>query len=153
MRKEVNILVAGADEAHNALIRENLRKAGITNPIVQFKNGREMLDSLFEKKDDTGTGGDKSYLLLMDIRMPEVSGADVLRRIKADEELKKMSVIMITESGDPAEEEKCRSLGCGNFVTKPVGYDKFVETIKKLGLFLMIVEVPTLKPEPGIVKE
>ena len=60
---------------------------------------------------------------------------------------------VVLANDDPAEVEKCNRLGCGNCVTKPVGYEQFVEAIKKLGLFLMIVEVPPLKSEPGVVKE
>ena len=67
--------------------------------------------------------------------------------------MRKMSVVIITDPGEPAEMETCRQLGFDNCVTKPVGYEAFVEAIKKLGLVLMIVEIPTLKPEPGVVKE
>lgn len=153
MRKEVNILTAEADEVHASLIRENLRKAGISNPIIRFKTGRELLDYLFENTGGAGTGKNKSNLLLLDLRIPQVNGEEVLRRIKADDELKKMSVIILTDSDDPAELEKCNRLGCSSCLTKPVVYEKFVEAIKKLGLFLMIVEVPTLKCEPGVVEE
>lgn len=151
MRKEVNILVAEADDGHSSVIRENLRKAGITNPITRFENGREVLDFLFKNKN--GAGKDKSYLLLLDIHLPGVNGEDVLRRINADEDMKKMSVIILIDPGNPAEMETCHRLGFDNYVTKPVGYETFVEAIKKLGLFLMIVEIPTLKPDPGVVKE
>ena len=104
MRKEVNILIVEDDEGHAVLIRKNLKRAGITNPIIEFKNGQEVLDFLFARK--AGMSGKnnndvKSYLLLLDLGIPLVDGQEVLRRIKADEELKKISVIIITNNADP----------------------------------------------------
>jgi len=54
---------------------------------------------------------------------------------------------MITTTDDPREVEKCHKLGCSNYITKPIDYDKFVESIKQLGLFLMVVEIPALDGE------
>jgi CheY-like chemotaxis protein len=84
------------------------------------------------------------YLLLLDIGMPEVDGVEVLRRIKADPELKTMPVIMITTTDDPREVGRCHELGCSNYVTKPLDYNQFVEAIRRLGLFLLVVEVPKI---------
>jgi CheY-like chemotaxis protein len=76
--------------------------------------------------------------------MPKVDGVEVLRQIKADKELKKLPTIMITTTDDPREVEKCHALGCSNYVTKPIEYDKFVDVIRQLGLFLLVVEVPAI---------
>ena len=57
----------------------------------------------------------------------------------------KIPVTMITTTDDPREVEECYRLGCGNYITKPVDYDKFVEVIRQLGLFLLVVEVPKIK--------
>jgi CheY-like chemotaxis protein len=144
MKKEVVILIAEDDEGHTTLIRKNLQRAGITNRMLHFKDGEETLNFL------EGTGGEPhlesgvAYLLLLDIRMPKVDGVEVLRKIKEDHELRKMPVIMITTTDDPREIENCHKLGCSNYITKPIDYEKFVDAIRKLGLFLMVVEVPTI---------
>lgn len=144
MKKEVNILIAEDDMGHAALIRKNLIRAGITNSIIHFKDGQEVLDFLFNVGDGPHREKGISYLLLLDIRMPKVDGVEVLRRIKADKELKKIPVIMITTTDDPREVVKCHEYGCSNYITKPVDYEKFVESIKKLGYFLMVVEIPAI---------
>ena len=77
--------------------------------------------------------------------MPLVDGVQVLRQIKEDAELSKVPVTMIRTTDDSREVEECFRLGCNNYIAKPVDYVKFVEAIKQLGLFLMIVEVPTVK--------
>lgn len=144
MKKEVCILIAEDDTGHAALIRKNILRAGITNTIMHFKDGQELLDFLFKKDDAPHRQGEVSYLLLLDIRMPKVDGVEVLRNIKADVELRKIPIIMLTTTDDPREVENCHKLGCSNYITKPIDYEKFVDVIKKLGLFLMVVEVPNI---------
>ncbi len=141
---EVIILIAEDDPGHATLIQKNLRRAGLRNPIMLFNNGQEVLDFLFR----TGTGPlrdpGRSYLLVLDIRMPKVDGIEVLRRVKADPELRKLPVTMLTTTEDPHEIERCHMLGCSNYVTKPVDYNKFIDAIRQLGLFFTIVQVPSL---------
>jgi len=144
MKKEVIILIAEDDEGHAALIKKNLKRAGINNEMIHFKDGQETLDFLFRKGDGQHRQAGIPYLLLLDIRMPKVDGVGVLKRIKADEELRKMPVVMITTTDDPKEVENCHAIGCSNYVTKPIDYDKFVQAIKQLGLFLLVVEVPKI---------
>lgn len=141
MNQEIVILIADDDEGHAALIRKNLQRSGIANHIVHFKDGQEVLDFLFkrgERKRESMT----PYVLLLDIRMPKVSGVEVLEEIKAHKELCKIPVIMITTTDDPREVEKCHALGCSNYITKPIAYDAFVNAIRQLGLFLTVVQVP-----------
>jgi CheY-like chemotaxis protein len=141
----VVILLAEDDEGHTALIKKNLKRAGIENEIIHFMDGQETLDFLFDKKKGRKLG--MAYLLLLDIRMPKVDGVEVLRQVKADNELKKMPVIIITTTDDPREVSRCHELGCSSYVTKPIDYNKFVEAIRQLGLFLLVVEVPILNGE------
>jgi CheY-like chemotaxis protein len=144
MKKEVIVLIAEDDDGHATLIEKNLRRAGLLNEIIRFKDGQESLDFLFEKGKGKKRKSDMSYLLLLDIRMPKVDGIEVLRKIKADKELKKLPVIMITTTDDPREVELCFELGCSNYIAKPIEYDSFMESIRQLGLFLLVVEVPMI---------
>ena len=103
------------------------------------------MDYFFGKNSETNRTFGVSYLLLLDIRMPKVDGVEVLKKVKADPELCKMPVIMITTTDDPREVSKCHALGCSNYIKKPIDYEKFVDAIRKLGLFLMVVEVPEIE--------
>ncbi len=144
MKNEVKIILAEDDEGHAALIRKNLKRSGILNEIIHFKDGQETLDYLFAKNTKIKRVSGVPHLLLLDIRMPKVDGVEVLSQVKTDPELCKMPVIMITTTDDPREVEKCHALGCSNYITKPINYDKFVDAIRKLGLFLMVVEIPEI---------
>ena len=142
MKKELKIILAEDDEGHATLIKRNLKRSGLLNDIIHLKDGQEVLDYLFDKKQEKDRVKDIASLLLLDIKMPRVDGIEVLRRVKEDEKLKKMPVIMITTTDDPREIDKCHELGCSNYITKPIDYDKFVAAIRQLGLFLLIVDIP-----------
>ncbi len=144
LKSEVVILIAEDDDGHAALIIKNLERAGIKNHIIHFKDGQETLDFLFAKGKGPHRESGGSYLLLLDIRMPRADGVEVLKQVKEDSELRKMPIIMVTTTDDPKEVEKCHEMGCSNYVTKPVDYEQFIEVIKQLGLFLLVVEVPKL---------
>ena len=142
-KNEVTILIAEDDDGHAELIIDNLREAGLTNEIIRFRDGQEALDFLAGAPDAPGTRqSGAAYLLLLDIRMPRVDGVEVLRRIKATPELHRMPVIMLTTTDDPREVQNCYELGCSCYITKPVDYDRFSEMLNRLGLFLMVVQVP-----------
>ena len=142
------IVIAEDDPGHASLVIKNLRRSGIGNEIVHFKDGQETLDFLFQRGEGLHRSEGTPYLLLLDIRMPRVDGVEVLRQIKQDKELRKIPTIMVTTTDDPREVDVCYRLGCSVYITKPVDYDKFVDAIRRLGLLLMIVEVPKIGEKP-----
>lgn len=142
MKSNVVILAAEDDDGHFLLIKKNLRREGISNEILRFSNGMELWDFLTLKGPGPVREPNKAYLLLLDIRMPMVDGIEVLRRMKSDPLLKKIPVIMITTTGNSEDVDLCHNLGCSMYVVKPVEYEGFVESIRKIGMFLSIVEIP-----------
>ncbi len=147
MQNDVVILVAEDDEGHAGLIKKNLARAGIVNKILHFKDGQEILDFLFRKGNGHHRQPGTAYILLLDIRMPKVDGVQVLAQVKADPELRMLPVIMITTTDDPREVDNCHSLGCSTYITKPIHYENFVNSIRQLGLFLAVVKVPRINGE------
>ena len=144
MNQEPTILIVEDDEGHAILIRENLEMAGLKNPIRHFRDGQAILDFFFDRSGRTLPTPDGTFLLLLDIRMPKVDGIEVLRQLKADPELRKLPVSMLTTTDDPREVSRCHELGCSNYIVKPLGYEKFAEAIQQLGLFISLVQVPDL---------
>ncbi len=144
MNQEVVILMAEDDEGHADLIRRNLGRAGIANEIIHFKDGQEAADFLFRRGAGPHRESGVAYVLLLDIRMPKLDGAQLLEILKTSPELRKIPVIMITTTDDPREVDRCHELGCNNYLTKPVEYDSFVTAIRQLGLFLSVVQVPLI---------
>ncbi len=138
------LLIVDDDDGHALLVRDNLREAGLSNSLLRFKDGQAILDFLFQRGSGPKRQPGQSYLLLLDIRMPKVDGVEVLRQVKADPELRKLPVIILTTTDDPREVERCHALGCSVYIQKPLDYGKFVEAVKSLGLFIKLVLVPPL---------
>jgi CheY-like chemotaxis protein len=141
MRDAVTILIAEDDDGHAELVRAQLLEAGIRNPYRRFRDGMELWDFL----DIEGRKGG-AYLVLLDIRMPRMDGVEALRRIKDDPALAMIPIIMLTTTDDPREIEECYQLGCNCYVTKPVEFMAFTETLKRLGLFIVIMRVSDVPP-------
>jgi CheY-like chemotaxis protein len=139
----VTILMAEDDDGHAQLVQERFQSVGVNNPIIRFRDGKEAW-AFLSGTEKAGIQPGKAYLLLLDIRMPHMDGVEVLRRVKSDPRLKNIPVIMLTTTDDPKEIGLCYELGCNNYLTKPVEFEKFAEVIKRLGLFLMIVKVAKL---------
>jgi CheY-like chemotaxis protein len=138
MNKDAVILIAEDDPGHVELVKKNLWRSCVKNNILQFRNGQEILDFLF-KRDDKAKRDEKcSYLLLLDIRMPRVDGQEVLRRIKEDEELRKMPVIILTTTDEAIEVDRYYEMGCSFYIVKPADYTKFMEAVENLGAFLSL---------------
>ena len=146
MINETVILIAEDDAGHFDLVKRNLWRSCVAEDIINFKDGQEILDFLFMQGDGPHRISDTRYILLLDIRMPKVNGRDVLAKIKGDEELKNIPVIMLTTTDDVAEIDKCYSLGCNFYVVKPADYNKFMESVHSLGEFLSMsgMQVPRI---------
>ncbi|MEA4975356.1 MAG: response regulator [Paludibacter sp.] len=138
---EIIILIAEDDDGHAELIVEGLRETGLKNQIIRFDNGKDIWDYLVGVHDEGAARKNTEYLVMLDINMPLVDGTEVLRRIKNHENMKNIPVIMLTTTDDPREIEKCYQLGCNVYITKPVEFIKFAETLQKLGFFLQIIKV------------
>lgn len=146
--RDLVILMAEDDEGHAYLVRENLRDAGLSNRVVHVPDGQEALDYIRRTGPHEGRVPNGPLLLLLDINMPKVDGVEVLRQLKADPQTEKLPIIMLTTTDDPREVKRCYELGCASYVTKPVEYDRFVEAVRRLGLFLAIVELPREDARP-----
>ncbi len=137
----VNIVLAEDDDGHATLIQLNLERAGLANGFVRMRDGQEVLDYIRGEGEHAGQRHG-AVLLLLDIKMPRVDGVEVLRRLKADSQTTTIPVIMLTTTDDPREVRRCYELGCNVYITKPVDYQAFIEAIRRLGLFLQVVQVP-----------
>ncbi len=148
MTPDATILIADDDAGHSRLIMKNLQRAGLQNPIERFENGQQVLDFLFCRGNRTRANR-AAYLLLLDIRMPQIDGVEILRQIKGDAELGKMPVIMLTTTDNPAELEHCHTLGCNHYPVKPVDYERFSAVIQQFGQFANLLQLPEIRLVAG----
>jgi CheY-like chemotaxis protein len=145
MNPDTTVLIAEDDDGHAALIEKNLRRAGMEKPCFRLRDGQEILD-YFLGPDSLQQGKTAhGYLLILDINLPRINGIEVLRRMKEHEVLKRVPVLMLSTTDNPLEVEACHSLGCNFYLTKPIEAETFAQAIIRLGSFLDIVSVPTIR--------
>ncbi|HYV46622.1 MAG TPA: response regulator [Myxococcaceae bacterium] len=148
--RHVTILIVDDDEGHTELICRNFRRTGIDNPIESVTSGSEALEYVFRRGAHANRKEDTELLILLDIRMPgSHDGVEVLRRLKSDPQAKTIPVIMLTTTDDPREVERCYELGCNVYITKPIESGAFIEAIRRVGLMISIMSVPTERSRPA----
>lgn len=138
----VTILLVEDDPGHARLIEKNLRRNNIANAIVKLNDGQQAVDYIFGEGEWGGKNHPKPILILLDLNLPVLSGYQVLERMKSHASTRSIPVVILTTTDDHREVQKCYDLGCNIYITKPVDYEQFTEAIRKIGLFLSIVQVP-----------
>ncbi|QRM54118.1 response regulator [Sinorhizobium sp. BG8] len=140
--KEVTIVMIEDDEGHARLIEKNIRRAGVNNEVMPFTNGTAALDYVLGK-DRSGLDSKGRFLLiLLDLNLPDMSGIDILERIKSNTHTKRQPIVVLTTTDDEREIQRCYDLGANVYITKPVDYENFAHAIRQLGLFFSVMQVP-----------
>ena len=117
-----------------------LTKSGFTNKLHHVLDGAEALDFMYCKgKYVTRKKEDLPRLILLDLKMPKVSGIQVLEKLKSDSELNSIPIVMLTSSNEGPDIEKCYALGANSYIVKPVDSDNFFKAIKEIGLYWMVL--------------
>ena len=125
------------------LTLRSLRKNNISNEVVVVRDGAEALDYLFA----TGnySGRDISVMpavILLDLKLPKVSGLEVLRRLRADQRTELLPVVILTSSKEEQDMINGYKLGANSYVRKPVDFIQFSEAVKQLGLYWLLLNEP-----------
>ncbi len=140
MEDAVEILLVEDDPQDVRLTLRELQRENVKNQIVVARDGAEALDFLFCR----GQFRDRSpnhppNLVLLDLKLPKVSGLEVLREIKAKPETRAIPVVVMTSSGEERDVVDSYKLGVNSYIQKPVDFEQFRQTIKTLGLYWLVV--------------
>ncbi|RUT72109.1 response regulator [Flavobacterium cupreum] len=122
-----------------------LTKSGFTNKLLHVKDGAEALDFIYCR----GVYAERNpnshpKLFLLDLKMPKVSGMQVLEKIKGDPDFKSIPVVILTSSQEDPDIAKCYDLGANSYIVKPVDSNNFFNAIKEMGMYWMILSQPSL---------
>jgi CheY-like chemotaxis protein len=140
--KPVKIVMIEDDEGHARLIEKNVRRAGVNNEIIPFTNGTEALAYLLGPDGSGTVSAGRQLLVLLDLNLPDMTGIDILEKIKANRHTRRSPVVVLTTTDDSREIQRCYDLGANVYITKPVNYDGFANAIRQLGLFFAVMQVP-----------
>lgn len=140
--RAVTIVMVEDDEGHARLIEKNIRRAGVNNEIVPFTNGTEALAYLLGADGSGKVSAGRHLLILLDLNLPDMTGVDILEKVKANQHTKPAPVVVLTTTDDAREIQRCYDLGANVYITKPVNYEGFANAIRQLGLFFSVMQVP-----------
>jgi two-component system response regulator len=142
MYTEIIIVEDSNDDAE--LMMRALKSLNLKNPIVWLKDGEEALDYIFgEGKFHQNHPSEKPRLILLDLKLPKISGLEVLKKIKAEETTQNIPVVILTSSQENSDLKECYDLGANSYVVKPIDYKEFIKATEKVGLYWLLVnEIP-----------
>jgi CheY-like chemotaxis protein len=124
------------------LVLAALKKNNFANPVTVARDGDEALDFLRRRAKFEARPEGLPIVVLLDLKMPKKDGLEVLRDIKTDPELKMIPVVMLTSSREEADLVKSYQLGVNAYVVKPVGFEQFVDAIRRTGMFWAVINEP-----------
>ena len=142
------ILLVEDDPKDVELTLTALEEYNLANEVVVTRDGEEALDYLYVRGKFAGHANGLPVVVLLDLKMPKVDGLEVLRQMRSDPELKFVPVVMVTSSREEQDLVHSYELGVNAYVVKPVDFQKFVESVKQIGVFWAIIN----EPPPGVPK-
>ncbi len=133
------ILIAEDSQADAEMAIDALRDASLANPIVHVEDGVEAMDFLLRRGAFAQREEGLPAVLLLDIKMPRMDGLEVLRLIRADEELKRLPVVILSSSREESDLARSWDMGVNAYVVKPVDVDQFFQAVRTIGTFWAVI--------------
>jgi two-component system, response regulator len=142
MQQGTEIILVEDNVSDADLIMRSLKKNNFTNSILHLQDGQEALHYFFGRTDTEKKMQIFPKVILLDLKMPKVSGIEVLGQLKKSEQTRHIPVIMLSSSKEDSDLEKCYQLGANSYVVKPVAFDDFVKAVSQMGLYWLLINEP-----------
>jgi two-component system, response regulator len=141
--RTVDILLVEDSPYDAELTITALLSKNITNHIEHVEDGAEALDFIYCRGRYAGRSVEnRPRLILLDLKMPKVSGIEVLRELKSDPATQKIPVVILTSSKEEPDVEACYSLGANSYIVKPVGFENFAAAVSDIGMYWTLLNQP-----------
>lgn len=143
MTNVVDILLIEDNPQDAELIIRAIRRQNIANPMITLEDGAEALDFIFCRGEYSARDGSQQpKVILLDLKLPKVSGLEVLDAIKKDATTRNIPVVIVTSSREDPDIRTAYGLGANSYVVKPVEADAFIDAMSQLGLYWLLVNSP-----------
>ena len=139
----VELLIVEDNEQDLELTLRALTRGKVTNRIHVARDGVEALEFFFPGNSHSNALPTPPRLVLLDLKLPKVSGLDVLQRIKADARTRTVPVVVLTSSNQEKDIEHCYKLGVNSYIVKPVNFERFVRAVQELGMYWLLLNQPS----------
>jgi two-component system, response regulator len=135
------VIVLVEDNANDEeLTLRAFRKSNIVNRVVVVRDGAEALDYFFYRGAHAGRPtSEVVQVVLLDLKLPKVDGLDVLRALRADERTRLIPIVILTSSAEDQDLVRSYGLGANSYVRKPVDFSQFVDAVRQLGLYWLVI--------------
>ena len=139
--EDVKILLVEDNPTDAELCMRALKKKHLANELVWVKDGAEALDLIFGQGAYAGHSANPASLrlILLDLRLPKVDGMEVVSRLKSDERTRFIPIVILTSSKEDRDLVQSYQLGVNSYISKPVKFDEFAETVAQLGLYWLLI--------------
>jgi two-component system, response regulator len=135
-----NILLVEDNEDHIEHTVDALQEGGLVNQIKVVRDGKSALDYVFRRNNfKDPVASPRPGLILLDVKLPKISGFEILQIIKSDPDLKVIPIILLTTTGNPEDIEKGAKLGANDYIVKPVEFETFMQKVKGLGKYWALI--------------
>jgi len=136
------ILLVEDNPDDEALTLRALKRNNILNEVIVARDGAEALDYLFARGAHSGRDTSKQpEVILLDLKLPKVDGLEVLQQIKQDERIRRLVVVILTSSNEERDIIAGYDLGANSYIRKPVDFNQFMEAVRQLGLYWLVLNV------------
>ena len=142
MAETLKVLLAEDDDGHATLVRRHLKRAGLASEPIHVRDGQEALDYIYRRARWSHRDRHDALAMVVDLNMPRLGGFEVLRQLKSDDALTRIPIFILTTTDNPAELNRCYSLGAAACIVKPLEAVAFSEAIQRLAQFLMTAHLP-----------
>lgn len=140
--KEKIILLVEDNPDDEILTLRALKKNNIMNEVIVVRNGVEALDYLFCRGNYEGRSLEKQpELILLDLKLPQIDGLEVLREIRKNNKTRFLPVVVLTSSKEEKDIIESYRLGVNSYIQKPVDFKQFIEAVKQLGLYWLVLNI------------
>lgn len=136
------ILLVEDNPDDEALTLRALKKSGILNEVLVARDGAEALEALFGTGAHAARGQELPQLVLLDLKLPKLDGLEVLRRLRADPRTRLQPVVVLTTSTEERDVVSSYDFGANSYIRKPVDFEQFVDAVRQLGLYWLVLNVP-----------
>ncbi len=138
----IDILLVEDNPLDAELTLRTLKKHHVANDIFTVTDGEEAIDYLFCRGKYAGRENTPPRVIFLDIKLPKINGLEVLKKIKHDDNLRNIPIVMLTSSVEDPDIKAAYALGANSYVVKPVDICNFTETINNLGMYWLVINQP-----------
>ena len=142
MYQEISLLLVDDDIVDVKTVQRAFREANITNPLRVATNGAEALAYLRRLLPNGGPGEPLPRMILLDLNMPIMNGLEFLKIVKADEQLRRIPVVVLTTSKEESDVVESYNLSVAGYIVKPVDFAQFVEAVKAMNFYWSLCQFP-----------